>query len=414
MTDISQAATARPGLGNTSERYGSITKTFHWLIALLIVGVIATGSIAHNLSTTDPDSLAWKIRLYSIHKTIGLAIFFTALLRIVWAIIQPKPAMIGKASKPQAFLAEVVHYALYASLVLVPLTGWMTHAATEGFAPIKWPFGQELPFIPNDPELAERFATAHKFFERVMLGSLFLHIAGALKHHFIDKDDTLRRMWFGAANLNLAQLVPTKHGVTPAVSALVIFAAVGTAAALQPVGKGTLDAPALAEVSSEWRGLEGDISITVDQFGTEVTGSFADWTAAIDFNPDADGEIKGTADVTIAVGSLTLGSVTGEALAPDMLAAEAFPTAQVVGDLVSVDAGYELQGSITIRDISVPLTLAFDLVLEGENATAQGRVDLSRLDFGVGETTDADTVGLSVGVSISLTATTSPAGTDES
>ncbi|MEM6275654.1 MAG: cytochrome b/b6 domain-containing protein [Pseudomonadota bacterium] len=410
MTDTTTSAAtqdARPGLTNTSTRYGTVTKTFHWLTALLIVGVIATGVIAHNLSTADPSSLAWKIRLYSVHKTIGLTIFFTALFRILWAISQPKPAMIGGDKKAQAFLAEVVHYTLYASLILVPLTGWMTHAATEGFAPIKWPFGQELPFIPNDPELAERFATAHKFFERVMVASLFLHIAGALKHHVIDKDATLRRMWFGQS-FTLPKLSPTAQTVTPAVSALVIFAAVGTAAALQPVGRGALDTPALEDVASDWRVLDGQIEISVEQFGSIVTGTFADWTAAIEFDPNVEGDTKGSADVTIAIGSLTLGSVTNDALSADFLSVEAFPTAKVAGDLVAVGESYELRGSITIKGTEVPLTLPFDLALDGDMAEANGTVELQRLDFNVGESmpTGSD-VGLSVSVAIGLTATTS-------
>ena len=407
MSTLHSAPTSQQNKGfkNTNQYYGTITKTFHWLTALLIIAVIATGVSAHDMSISDPVSLEWKVRLYSIHKTIGLTIFCTALLRILWALSQPKPAMIGDAPKSQTFLAEVVHYALYISLVLVPLTGWMTHAATEGFAPIKWPFGQDLPFIPNDPELAEHLATAHKFFERVMVASLLLHIAGAVKHHVIDKDATLRRMWFGKTNLSDALFSGHARGAAPALAALVIFAAVGTAAALQPVGKGSIDAPALEEVSSDWRVLEGEIEITVVQFGTEVSGSFADWTAAISFDPAADGDIKGSAEVTVSVGSLTLGSVTGEALAPDMLAATDFPTALVAGDILSADEGYVLEGTITIREQAVPLSLPFNLDINDDIATAKGGVALQRLDFGVGETTDSDTVGLEVGVSINLTAT---------
>ncbi|MEM6897197.1 MAG: cytochrome b/b6 domain-containing protein [Pseudomonadota bacterium] len=396
-------------LTNTATSYGTVTKTFHWLIALLIVGVISTGTIAHNLSTADPNSLAWKIQLYSIHKTLGLAIFFTALLRIAWAISQPKPGMIGGDKKLQSFMAELCHWTLYASLVLVPLTGWMTHAATEGFAPIKWPFGQELPFIPNDPVLAERFATAHLFFERVMVASIFLHMAGALKHHFWDKDATLVRMWFGRPRLKLPKVSPTPHAVTPAVTAIIIFAAVGTAAAFQPLRDGGLDTASLEEVSSEWRVLEGSIQIEVIQFGSQVTGEFEEWTAAISFDPNADGDVKGAADVTIAIGSLTLGNVTGEALAPDFFNAGGFPTATVTGDIVATGEAYELQGDVTIKGATVPLTLPFDLALEGDTAQATGAVTLNRTDFNVGESMpDESTVGFGVNVTIDLTATTAP------
>ncbi|MEM9438169.1 MAG: cytochrome b/b6 domain-containing protein [Pseudomonadota bacterium] len=397
-------------LTNTASTYGTVTKTFHWLTALLIVGVIATGTIAHNLATDDPTSLAWKVQLYSVHKTIGLTIFFTAILRIAWAISQPKPGPIGEHKKWQGFLAELCHYTLYASLILVPLTGWMTHAATEGFAPIKWPFGQELPFIPNDPELAERFATAHLFFERVMVASLFLHIAGALKHHVWDKDPTLVRMWFGLPKIKLSAVGPAPKAALPAVTALAIFAAVGTAAAIQPVKQGGLDIPALEEVASDWRVLDGKIEISVVQFGAETIGEFADWTAGITFDPDAPGDVKGSADVTISIGSLTLGNVTADALSPDFFDVGNHATATVSGDIVAVGDAYELQGSITVKGTEAPLALPFALELDGDTARAQGQVTLQRLDFNVGESMPGDdTVGFGVDVTIDLTATTAPA-----
>ncbi|MEM9854283.1 MAG: cytochrome b/b6 domain-containing protein [Pseudomonadota bacterium] len=397
-------------LTNTTQSYGTVTKTFHWLTALLIIAVIASGVTAHNLPLDDPESLALKIRLYSIHKTLGLVIFFTAIARIIWAFSQPKPGAIDTSHKAQHFMAQLCHWTLYASLVLVPMTGWMTHAATEGFAPIPWPFGQDLPFIPNDPALAEQLATFHLFFERVMVASILLHVAGALKHHVWDKDATLTRMWFGRPKL--PKVAPTPHAALPALAATAIFAAVGTAAALQP--SKTMDVPALEAVASDWRILEGSIEISVIQFGTEVTGAFADWTAAISFDPDAAGEIKGRADVTIAIGSLTLGNVTPDALSADFFDAETFPTASVQGDIIAAGAGYILDGTIEIKGAQMPLELPFDLALDGQTAQATGALTLQRLDFNIGASMPGDdTVGFGVGVTIDLTATNAPDATPE-
>lgn len=390
-------------LTNTPTSYGTVTKLFHWLIALFILGVLVTGTLAHNLGTTSAQSLDWKIRLYSMHKTMGLAIFFTALARIAWALSQPKPGMIGQETGLLAFLAELVHWVLYVALVLVPLTGWMTHAATEGFAPIKWPFGQELPFVPNDPELAERFATLHHFFKLVMVGAVLLHIAGALKHHIIDRDATLRRMWFGRPAL--PQVPRHTAGVLAPAVAASVFALVGIGAGLQPVGT-TQTGAALEQVTSQWQVQEGTVEITVEQMGTQITGAFADWTAAITFDDNTPETTKGSADVTISVGSLSLGSVTAEALAADFLSAEAFPTAHVTGDLVATEAAYELRGTITIKGTEMPLSLPFTLEIDGDTATAQGSTTLLRRDFNVGESMpDGGTVGLEVLVSLSLTAT---------
>lgn len=396
-------------LRNTANSYGLVTKTFHWLTAFLIIGVAVGAMAADNLATTDPDSLALKIRLYSLHKTFGLAIFFTALLRILWAASQPKPGMIGGSGGVQGFLAELAHWALYASLLLVPLTGWMTHAATEGFAPIKWPFGQELPFIPNDPVLAEHFATAHDFFKTAMLAILGLHVAGALKHHLIDRDATLQRMWFGRVAAPGVGVAPSRHALAPAICAGVLCVAVGVAAALQPVEHGGATTQKLEQAASEWRVLDGALRITVNQFGTDVTGEFADWTAAIRFDPQASGAVKGAVEARIAIGSLTLGGITAEALAPDGLDADAFPVATVTGDILSVGDSYELRGVVAVKGREAPLVLPFDLTLKGDVAEASGAVTLQRLDFNVGESMQDDgSIGFSVAVALDLRATTAP------
>ncbi|MGR3490846.1 MAG: cytochrome b/b6 domain-containing protein, partial [Shimia sp.] len=316
-------------LANTQTHYGLVTRALHWATAIGIFTVIPLGVIAHNMSLDptlpgDPDRVATVATLFSLHKTIGLTIFFIALARIAWAIIQPKPAPVSDDPRWQQVLASTVHYTLYASLVLVPLTGWMHHAATTGFAPIWWPFGQGLPFVPQDPVVAERLATFHMFFERILLVSLILHIAGALKHHFVDKDATLRRM---CGTPNVRALMPHRSSLAAPAIAVAAFVLVGFAAFLQPVeGRATV-AATLAPVNSDWQVQEGTLGIEVTQFGSPVTGSFADWTAAISFDETAPADNKGDVTVTVAIGSLTLGSVTDQALGPDFFDAGVFPTA---------------------------------------------------------------------------------------
>ncbi|MEM1300953.1 MAG: cytochrome b, partial [Pseudomonadota bacterium] len=217
-------------LTNSTDRYGGITKTFHWLTALLILAVIPLGIVAHQLPYDTAEQLAQKAWLFSLHKTVGVTIFFVAIARIAWACTQRKPTPVADQVPVLEFLANLAHWTLYASLILVPLTGWIHHSATTGFAPIWWPFGQSLPFVPKDNTVADRFATLHIFFERVLVISLLLHIAGALKHHVVDKDATLRRMWFGTTRA--AGSTPQASTLLPPLAALGIFTAVGAAAAL--------------------------------------------------------------------------------------------------------------------------------------------------------------------------------------
>ncbi len=391
---------------NTATHYGSVAKTFHWLTALLIITVIPLGIIANGLPFETSEELARKALLFSFHKTIGVAIFFVALARIAWAISQEKPGLLNTDKPVQAFLAEAVHWLLYGSLLLVPLTGWIHHAATTGFAPIWWPFGQSLPFIPKDVGLAETFAGLHVVFERVLVFALILHIAGALKHHFLDRDATLLRMLPGEPSV--PQVAAHGRHLAPPIAALVIWAGavgVGGAVGVYSHDEGVPRGPALETVQSDWVVQEGTIGLTVRQLGSDVTGSFADWTAAIAFNPKvSDGE-AGQADVTINIASLTLGSVTSQALGADFFDAETFPTATYAGPILATPEGLIVDGTLTIRGIAQSLQLPFNLEIEDGVAAATGTATIDRRDFEIGRgQTDAATLGFEVVVSISLTA----------
>lgn len=398
-------------LTNTTDRYGSVSKTFHWLTALLILSLIPLGVIANDLPYDTSEELARKAWLFSLHKTLGVAVFFVALARIGWSVTQPKPGLLHPDRKFESLAAETVHWLLYGSLVLVPLSGWIHHAAATGFAPIWWPLGQDLPLVPKSEGVAALFAGAHWVLTKVLAASILLHIAGALKHHMIDKDATLRRMWFGDA------LVPRTAGThkhaTPIIAALALWALALTGGAAlgvyAPHGAGP-DAAVLEDVQTDWQVQQGSLSITVTQLGSDVTGTFADWTAAIQFDEtvpnEAEGRVAGTVDVTVSIGSLTLGSVTDQAMGPDYFNASAFPTARFVADIVPVVDGYEAQGILTIRDQSVPTTLPFALALEGNTASMTGRMTLNRNDFGIGANmTDESSLKFEVGLDVSLTAT---------
>ena len=290
---------------NTAHRYGSVTKTFHWLTALLILTLIPLGIYANGLPYDTSEQLAQKAWLFSMHKTLGVTVFLVALARIAWALSQTKPAGLHPERKVESWLAETVHWLLYGSLLLVPLSGWIHHAATTGFAPIWWPFGQNLPFVAKSEDTATLFAGLHIVLERVLILSILLHAVGALKHHFIDKDATLKRMWFGKTQT--PEATGAHHHTLPLLTAVAAWAvAIAIGAATGTYSKHTegVKQVALASVQSDWTVEDGSIAITITQFGSEVTGQFADWTATIAYDPEAR---TGDTTVTIAIPSLTLG-----------------------------------------------------------------------------------------------------------
>ncbi|MEQ6204298.1 cytochrome b/b6 domain-containing protein [Sulfitobacter sp. HNIBRBA2951] len=394
-------------LSNTPTTYGSVTRTLHWITALLVITLIPVAVIANRLPYETSAQLDLKGFMFSLHKTLGVAVFFVALLRIVWALSQPKPAPLHPDRKTETFLAETAHWLLYGSLVLAPLSGWVHHATTIGFAPIWWPFGQNLPLVPKSEALEGITYGLHWVFGKVMAATILLHVLGALKHQFVDRDATLQRMLRHTPDIAVPPAQPHIRG--PLVAAVAVWGVVlaGAGAFGLYASHGTvIETAELADVASDWQVQEGTISITANQFGGDVTGSFADWTADITFDPAITNGPAGSVEVVIAVGSLTLGSMTDQALAPDFFDARTYETAVFKADLITGIDGHEAIGTLQVRDQTVPVTMPFRLSLNGDVATVQSNLTLQRLDFGVGANMpDESTLAFDVGVAISLTAT---------
>ena len=272
---------------------------------------------------------------------------------------------------------------------------------------ILWPFGQSLPFIPKSARLAEAAWAVHYVLMWVLVLSIAAHVAGALKHHFIDRDDTLRRMLPGHTR---AGQPGARHGtVAPVALAAVFWAAaigMGAGAGLYREDSSAAEGPQLEAVASEWQVQEGTLAIDVVQMGSEVSGTFADWTAEIAFEePDGTGR-AGEVTVRINTGSLTLGSVSKEATNPDYLASEEYPTATFAADLYRTADGYEAEGTLELKGETAPVTLPFTLTLDGDTADMKGQTVLDRRNFGIGQNMDSESqVGFEVAVRVELTAT---------
>lgn len=401
-------------LANTRDSFGTIAKGFHWLTALLIATNLALGYVAITLAAPirDPGSaatdadIARAALLFSVHKTVGVTIFFVALARILWALTQPRPGLLNGDRAVEARAAETVHWLLYGSLVAVPLSGWVGHAASTGFAPIWWPFGQSLPFVPKNEAVAATAASLHYLLQWVLIGALVLHVAGALKHHLIDADATLRRMLPGHHPARPTAAQPGH--VLPALAALVIWGAVlAGAGALGWLAQDRASpASALQAVESDWQVTDGALEIAITQMGSKITGHFADWTADIAFSdtPDAQGRY-GNVTVTVAIPSLSLGSSADQAMGAEYFDAAAHPTATFAADLIASETGPLARGTLAIKGHTVPVGMPFDLAIDGGTATASGALTVDRRDFAIGAgTKDAGTLGFAVDIAFRLTA----------
>lgn len=388
----------------TETAYSTKTKAFHWLTALLILTIIPLGIIASDAPMQTDAQIATKTFLFSLHKTLGVAVFLVALARIGYALTQIKPAPLHPERRVETMLAEVVHWLLYISLVLVPLTGWIHHSAAAFSAPIWIPFAQSLPFVPVNPTVSDFFGGLHWLWSKVMVASILLHFAGAMKHHVIDKDATLRRMWFGhTAYTARAQGVHRKSAIL-AVAVYAVVAGVGAGFGILSPQKSAAQGSTLAAVASEWTVQDGAIQISVMQLGSQVSGNFADWVAVITFDETATG-IAGNVETTINVGSLSLGTVTAQAMGPDFFDQGAFPNAVFQANIVKTDTRYVAEGTLTLKGVSVPVSFPFDLQVAGDVADMSGTVTLDRQSFGIGASmADESNLGFAVEVTLALTA----------
>lgn len=392
---------------NTPTSFGIVSRTFHWLTALLILTAIPLGLIANGIET-GPETIARKAQLFSLHKTLGVAAFLLGLARILWALTQARPVPLHPQRRAEMTLAELVHWMLYLSLVMVPLTGWVHHAAVEGFAPILWPFGQGLPFVPKSEPLAALSGGAHWVFTKLLALSVILHIAGALKHHLIDRDATLARMAFGTAAPETP--LPHRQRLAPLGLALLLYGAgTGLALSMAPqtapaTAPATTAAPTVA--GGNWQVETGNLGFTVVQMGAPVTGSFASWTADITYDEAVTSGKAGQVVVEIDLASLALGSVSDQAKGPEFLDVAAHPVARFTADLLAGPEGLVAEGKLALHGAEKPVRLPFTLTIEGDLARMTGTARLDRRDFTIGAGYgDEETVGFAVDVAVSLDAT---------
>jgi cytochrome b561 len=173
---------------NTTHRWGALAQLLHWLIVLLIIAQFTLALLADDL----PAGMK-KLILLSRHKSIGITILLLACARLGWRWANPTPALPATLKPYERALARGTHFLLYLLLFLIPLTGW-TMSSARGF-PVSWFGFIQLPdLVPKNKALYEALLTTHHTLAWTLTGLVALHVGAALKHHFMLKDDVLRRM----------------------------------------------------------------------------------------------------------------------------------------------------------------------------------------------------------------------------
>lgn len=171
-------------------RYSRGAIALHWIIALLIATNFALAWIAED----KPKEAAQQ--LMANHKAIGISILLLTLVRIAWKLTHKAPPMVETLKAWEAALAKVTHGLLYLLMLAIPVAGWGLHSAFGKGQPVSM-FGIfDFPALPvgSDKPTIGMFYELHEITATLMLVLLALHVGGALKHHFMDRDGTMRRM----------------------------------------------------------------------------------------------------------------------------------------------------------------------------------------------------------------------------
>ena len=174
-------------LRNTPSGYGPVSILLHWLIALTVIGLFVLGLWMVELDYYDP----WYRRAPALHKAIGILLFLAVVIRIGWHWFNPRPQSIG--SGVEVSVARRVHGILLILPLFVMFSGYLISTADGSSIDVFSLF--EVPAIISNIEGQEDVAGDVHFVLAVILVAIAaLHMLAALKHHFIDRDATLRRM----------------------------------------------------------------------------------------------------------------------------------------------------------------------------------------------------------------------------
>jgi len=353
----------------TFPRYDDIAIGLHWLIAILILGLLAVGKFMTGLEADDPLRFA----LTQWHKTFGITVLLLSALRLLWRMAHRPPPDPDSIPRWQKLAAHGTHIVLYVLMFGIPITGWILVSVspldvdTLLFNVIPWPHLPPFPDLPNREALEHDFADYHELAGNLLILLLLAHAGAALKHHFIDKDSILVRMlpdgsrgWYGK---------------------LAVFAVLASVAGggLAWVAKSGNQAAILAAGDSE-------VSFLADITGADTPGVFpvSEVNASIDESDPAGSVIE----ARVETGGVTSENSQMAASLPnaDWFDSATHPEASFVSTTIERrnDATLDVQGTLTIKGQAVDVGFPMTLTDEADKQVARGEFTVDRRDFNLG------------------------------
>jgi len=188
--------TAAPRSAAGFERYTGVAIALHWLIALGIVGQLALGLAMTQIAMARMT----EFKLYQLHKSIGVTVLLLVALRVLWRLGHRPPRLPDDLPPLERAAAKGTHWALYLFMLGLPITGWMLvsvspyNLPTVLFGRIPWPHLPIFTTVEDKGPVEAVMKAVHAYAAWLLIAIVAVHAAAALRHHFVKRDDVLRRM----------------------------------------------------------------------------------------------------------------------------------------------------------------------------------------------------------------------------
>lgn len=340
-------------LRNTPQAWGIGAKLFHWILAVLILAQIALGLTAKGwrLSPTKLDLFVW-------HKSLGILILVLVALRIAWRLANPVPAHPAGLPAWERVAARSAHFLLYLLMLALPFSGWIINSASNIPFRIFWQWPLPALVAPSDA-VADLAKAVHLGLFVAIALVLAGHIGAALRHHFLLRNDVLRRMLF-----------------------LVVLVAFAT--------------PVLA---GGWRmdAAASRLEFVATFEKNPAPGVFKSFDVKARFDPEKPAGGRLEVDIQITSADMSIREVNAAIRGPEWFDFARFPRAEFrSSEIRAAGPGrFAARGVLTLKGVQRPVEVPFTWRGSGGSATMEGELSVPRGAFGIGtgEWAAADVIG---------------------
>ncbi len=376
-------------LSPTPIRYNDAAVILHWMIALLLIGMLIMGKYMHILEDDDPQ----KFALVQLHKSFGVIALLLITVRLIWRMTYTAPAHPAHAPKWEKFAAKSTHVLLYVLMLAMPLSGWLMVSAsplnidTLLFNAVKWPHVPGAELLQKN-ELGHLFHSIHAYASGVLILLIVMHVGAALKHHIINKDDVLRRMapdWQSPSFK--PKLIATLAAVAMAVGGFSLIAS-------------TKQTPAVVVTANNSR-----IGFNTIVTGEATPGQFNESIITLTLDDSNPSTSSLSAEVKTASVFTDNYQVNGSLPEPDWFDNDNHPVATFQSNSISKQAeDYLVTGIITIKDTSNSIDFPMTIAEQDGKQVVSGQFVINRFDFklGVGDQPDESYVGAEISIDFSF------------